>query len=169
MMIMRAARQRPLCLTVCLVALGILGGCQANKTSQVEVAALHEGDALESYSQEITSPTHDFQVKAGGDYMLKITTKNTGTQPWFGRATKAPVDASYRWLDGKGTILPIEGNRALLTRSVVNAGESDQLELKVTAPATPGTYTLWVSMVQEGVDWFFRKGAKPLVISVSVQ
>ena len=105
----------------------------------------------------------------GETYTLPIKVTNTGTERWpAGKGNVFSVDAGYRWLDIQGTVLPIEGNRAMLTRSEVQPGQSDSLTLQVIAPSSPGTYTLWVSMVQEGVAWFFSKGAKPLAIQVTV-
>ncbi len=79
------------------------------------------------------------------------------------------VDLSYRWIDNSGNVLTtIDDNRAQLDRRVVRPGESDALKLPVTAPPNPGAYTLWVSMVQEGVAWFYDKGSKPLVMHVTV-
>jgi len=129
---------------------------------------VHEGDRLTSFSQEITSPIHEFQVKVGEAYPLDITVKNTGTQPWFGSTPTMSVRVGYRWHDSKGAVLPIEGNRAQLDRPELKPGETDQLKLTVVAPPTPGSYTLHVSMVQEGVQWFFAAGAKPLVLHITV-
>ncbi|MGA8599126.1 MAG: FkbM family methyltransferase [Bryobacteraceae bacterium] len=129
---------------------------------------MHEGDALTSFSQEIGSSFSQFRMKAGETYAVDISVKNTGTQVWYGRAQVAPVNASYRWLDNTDNVLPIEGNRAFLTRAVVRPGESDALKLDVTAPPDPGSYKLWISMVQEAVSWFYDRGAKPLVLQVTV-
>jgi hypothetical protein len=132
------------------------------------VDEIHKGDRLTSFSQEITSPIQDIQTKAASTYTLEIKVRNMGTQPWFGGGGPNAVDAGYRWLDDKGNILPVEGNRAQLNRPMVKPGEVDSLRLKVAAPHNPGPYTLWVSMVQEGVAWFFSEGSKPLVVHVTV-
>ncbi|MGA8599125.1 MAG: hypothetical protein WB676_30780 [Bryobacteraceae bacterium] len=131
---------------------------------------IHEGDQLSSFSQEISSPVHEFQIKAGGTHTIDISVKNTGTEAWFGgQAKPMTVDVSYRWVDSKGNVLTaIEGNRTQLDRPVLRPGESDALKLAVTAPPNPGPYSLWVSMVQEGVAWFYDKGAKPLIIKATV-
>ena len=130
---------------------------------------LHAEDPLTSFSQEIISSVHELRVKAGAAYTMHINVKNTGTQPWFGGNRPGSVDAGYRWLDRAGKILPIEGSRAFLNQSVIRPGESDQLSLEVTAPASPGVYDLWISMVQEGVNWFFDRGAQPLVIRATIE
>lgn len=128
----------------------------------------NEEDQLISFSQEITSPVHEFRVRPGGTYIIDINVKNTGTRPWFGGGQTTWVSASYRWLDSQGNVLPIEGKRTLLDPPVVRPGESEQLKLQVIGPPYPGSYSLWISMVQEGVDWFYRRGAKPLVLGGTV-
>lgn len=145
----------------------MLIGCKAEK-KQSNQSEIQRGDHLTSFSQEITSPIHEFQVAGGGTYPLDVTVKNISAEPWFSGGQPATVDVSYRWLDDKGNTLPIEGNRAQFDRPEIRPGESDSLKLQVVAPATPGSYSLWVSMVQEGVDWFYMRGAKPLVVQVTV-
>ena len=145
----------------------LLSACQAEQ--KAGIAEIHEGDRLTTFSQEITSSIRQFQVKASGSYTLDINVKNTGTQPWFGGGKAMSVEAGYRWLDNKGNVLPIEGNRAPLDRPVVRPGETDALKLEVVAPASPGAYSLRVSMVQEGVAWFADQGAAPLVLQVTVE
>ncbi len=145
-----------------------LAGCSPEQEGHPAGQQIHKENPLTSFSQEITSPIHEFQVKTGGTYPLDINVKNTGTQPWVGGGQATTVAAGYRWLDNKGNVLPIEGNRAQLDRSVVQPGESDSLKLQVGAPPKAGSYTLWVSMVQEGVAWFYDRGAKPLVLHVNV-
>ena len=130
---------------------------------------ISENGHLTSFSQEITSPINEFHVKAGGTYPLEITVMNTGTESWLRGTRPTSVEAGYRWRDGKGTILPMEGTRAMLNRAAVRPGESDVLHLQVAAPPAPGSYTLCVSMVQEGVSWFMDQGAKPLLLPVTVE
>ncbi len=148
-------------------AIVLLSGCNSQQNSS-GISEIHKGDHLASFSQEITSPIHEFQVKAGGTYTVDIDAKNTGTQPWFGGSEAMSVDVSYRWLDDKGNVLPIEGKRTWLDHPELRPGESDSLKLQVVAPPNPGSYTLWISMVQEGVTWFYSQGAKPLVMHVTV-
>ena len=145
----------------------LLSGC-AQKQHRSAGQAIHKGDRLTSFSQEIISPVHEFQVKAGGTYLLDLKVKNTGTQPWFDGVEPTSVDASYQWVDENGNVLPIESKRARLNRPVLRPGESDEMKLHVVAPRNPGLYTVWVSMVQEGVDWFFSRGTKPLVLHATV-
>jgi FkbM family methyltransferase len=126
------------------------------------------GDPLSSFSQEISSTAREFRARPGEVVNIEIIARNTGVQPWFGRAQSAPVNAGYRWFDISGNQLPIEGNRAQLNSLVVRPGESDRLVLQIETPPDPGSYVLWISMVQEGVAWFYAKGANPLVLSAEV-
>jgi len=127
-----------------------------------------EGGRLSSFSQRITCPIDGFRLHAGSTYILDVVARNTGTQPWVGGGQALTVAASYRWVDSEGVVLPIEGKRTQLGRRAVQPDESDPLKLQVVAPPIQGSYTLWVSMVQEGVNWFFERGAEPLILGVVV-
>ena len=129
---------------------------------------IRTGDRLTSFSQEITSAARHFAVKALDTYLLDIEAKNTSTQTWFGDSQIAPVKASYRWVDKEGHFLPTEGERSPLGKYLVPPGDSCKIELRILAPAEPGKFELWVSMVQEGVAWFCDRGTKPLVLQVTV-
>lgn len=92
------------------VSIILLSGCK--DSAKPATPEVHHGSPLTSFSQEISSPVREFEVKPGDTYTLTIAVKNTGTQPWYSRRTDIPgVDASYRWVDAKGKELPIEGNR----------------------------------------------------------
>jgi len=125
-------------------------------------------DCLTSFSHDITSSTHEFRMRVGASYTIEINVKNTGTEPWVGRAQITPINASYRWLDTSGNVLPFEGSRTTLNNSLIRPGENIPLKLQVVAPPSLGLYTLCVSMVQEGVAWFCDQGAKPLLLQVIV-
>ena len=130
------------------------------------LTAFDRGTSLSSFSQEITCSIESFQTIAGTTYALTIQVKNTGLQAWFSGGG-APVNASYRWVDSQKNGLPIEGARSSLHRTV-EPGQSDTLTLQVAAPLQTGSYTLLVSMVQEGVAWFVDRGAKPLIVKVEI-
>ncbi|MGA8594666.1 MAG: DUF1698 domain-containing protein [Bryobacteraceae bacterium] len=131
-------------------------------------AEIHEGDNLTSFSQEITCGITELELKLRETYTLEINVKNTGIQPWFrGQGGATSVTAGYRWRDDERNG-GFAANRALLNRPVIRPGESDRLQLQLAPPSTSGSHTLWISMVQEGVDWFYARGAKPLFLRVKV-
>lgn len=143
----------------------LLAGCSSEKNTNS--AAPTEGEPLTSYSQQITSPTRELQMKVGDTVMVDVNVKNTGTQSWFAGSKPGWVDASYRWISN-GVELPIEGERTSLSSREVKPGESSPLKVKVVAPPNPGAYTLWISLVQEGFAWFYTKGTQPLILQVTV-
>ena len=125
-------------------------------------------DPLTSFSQEITSSLTDMRFRLGESCELRIKATNTGTEPWFNASSSFPVNVGYRWLDKQGNVLSIEGNRAPLSRDMVEPGQCCDVSLLVEAPPIPGVHQLWISMVQESVAWFYERGAKPLILSVTV-
>jgi hypothetical protein len=47
-------------------------------------------------------------------------------------------------------------------------GGETEMTLAVTAPQTPGEYTLEIDLVHEGVTWFSERGAQPLRLQLRV-
>jgi hypothetical protein len=162
---MSVARKHAI-LVITFSALSSFLGCAEQKPT--DAASINDkASALSSFSQEITSPVSSFQVRAGSNYAIDIQIKNTGTQPWHAGGEAMSVDVGYRWVDDKGSVLPMEGKRGQLNHSL-KPGESDRLKMAIVAPSDPGVYTVWVSMVQEGVTWFYIQGSKPLTLRATV-
>lgn len=120
---------------------------------------------LTGFAQQITSSIGHLRMRSGQTIQLPVRIKNTGADIWVGRGA-APVMLSYRWLSNEN-ILPADGERTVLPRVIV-PGESVALEARVTAPEAPGDLVLAVSMVQEGVAWFFTSGGTALRIPVNI-
>jgi FkbM family methyltransferase len=150
-----------------LEAMTVVDGTQVWRNPRLPYSTA--GQPLNSFAQEITSRIEYFRSKAGQVYMLPVLVKNVSSQLWFGGSGPGCVDAGYRWFDAAGNQLPIEGNRAFLSRPVIAPGENDSLELPVLTPPCPGTYKLFISMVQEQVAWFYQQGATPLIVTVDVE
>lgn len=86
-----------------------------------------------------------------------------------------PVTFSYRWINSKGEFEVHEGEQTRIPWSVsynpnlfYNIWNNVGINTTVKAPDRPGSYTLRLTMVQEGVGWFDEKGAKPKDIPVTV-
>lgn len=62
----------------------------------------------------------------------------------------------------------LDDGRSPLAFAVLQ-GQTADLELLITAPAQPGTYTLEIDMVQEGVAWFDARGGMSLRVRIAVQ
>jgi hypothetical protein len=89
---------------------------------------------------------------------VQTTVTNTGNQTWPAGGTN-PVHLSYHWLDSNGQVVVFEGVRSNLPSDVA-VGGTVTLTGNVTAPASPGNYTLEWALVQEGVTWFDGVGAQ---------
>jgi len=150
--------------TAALETMTVMDGTQVWRNPRLICA----GEPLSSFSQEIVSETDELRLKSGETYALDITVRNTGTQSWHSGGETMTVAAGYRLLDSEGRMLPMEGERTQLNSSIVEPGQSESLKLRIAGPRQPGSYAIWVSMVQEGVNWFFDRNAKPLVLRVTV-
>ena len=63
------------------------------------------------------------------------------------------------WLDASGALMLIQDDGRTPLPQALKPGEACRLTLPVTAPSEPGTYTLAVDVVHEGVSWFEDKGS----------
>jgi hypothetical protein len=65
-----------------------------------------------------------------------------------------PVDVCYRWFDADG-VAAGEGTwlHTPLPRTIVPAG-SARFEVLVAPPAVAGRFTLRLTLLQEGIQWF---------------
>ena len=112
----------------------------------------------------LTSPKYEFvtsplasRLVTGGSTRRLVEIKNVGTEIWpsLGRAEVGMyVSLSYVWLDSDGKVA-LEGDRFALPEDMY-PGDSAKILLLIKTPEKPGTYTLALSPVQEGVRWFYQ-------------
>jgi subtilisin family serine protease len=102
----------------------------------------------------------------GATTPLTITLTNTGTATWPA-AGPNPVRLSYHWLSA-GAVVQWEGLRASLPGDVTTGG-TVTVALPVMPPDKPGTYTLRLDLVQEGVSWFSGLGVPAADLAANVR
>lgn len=124
---------------------------------------------LSSFDQAIKSGVDRLQLKPGEERNIPIVVINTGSQSWFTQGSGMVVVVGYRWLDAERQLLPMEGSRGIPAEAIISPGQSAAVNLAIRAPDAPGRYFLSISMVQEGVAWFWQKGGEPLLLEVNVQ
>ncbi len=73
-----------------------------------------------------------------------------------GRPITDSVNVSYRWW--RNTQMVMEGGRAKLPADL-EPGKKARVALEIIPPKIPGTYTLRVELVKEGVSWFSDAGS----------
>jgi hypothetical protein len=157
-----------------LLACGVLAtGCGSSSPSKSSAGAPSPGamDAgqtnsrLPSFAQSIQSDVKKLSLSVGEKITIPVTLRNTGQEAWSSIG-KAPITFSYRWLlDSQDKVLYTA--RTLLPQPLPS-GNSVALTATVIGPPVPGDYTLRLSMVQEGIAWFFNEGGQPLDIPVKV-
>ena len=118
---------------------------------------------LADFREQITSSIADLAANPGQTIMVPLRIKNPTAERWASSG-RYPVNLSYKWFDS-GRMLNIEGRRTLL-RGKVNPGEEVSLTAQVDVPSEGTNLTLKLSLLQEGVAWFFMRGATTLDIPV---
>jgi hypothetical protein len=105
-------------------------------------------------------------LKVNSEIVLPILLRNTGTFTWF-RGGKTPVQFSYRWLNQRQEVDPSISERTILPFDLA-PNQVAAMNARILAPNRPGRYTLQLTMVQEQVNWFIDRGAKPLNLPIRV-
>ncbi|HYL52992.1 MAG TPA: hypothetical protein VEZ15_13540, partial [Acidimicrobiia bacterium] len=95
---------------------------------------------------------------------VPVTITNVGTLVW----QPGVVNASYHLYGADGSVVVWDGVRTKLA-APIDRGQSAPVGLQVALPATPGSYTLQVDLVQEGVTWFSGQNIAPARIALQVQ
>lgn len=113
-----------------------------------------------------------YQLNAAGQHFigesktLPVTLANTGNIPW-NAGGEGPVHLAYHWYDAQGRLVSWDGVRTALGADVA-PGESRTLAMNVLMPTAPGSYSLRVDLVREGIAWFSGLDVPPLAVSTSV-
>lgn len=119
------------------------------------------------YREEITAQDAPSTMNPGQKAVIRFKVRNLGSSIWPAVGTKDfryQVNLGNHWSGGGTTV---EDNRAAMKADLPPGGETE-MTLAVTAPKTPGEYTLEIDMVHEGVTWFSERGARPLRLTVHV-
>jgi hypothetical protein len=119
------------------------------------------------YREEIVAIDSPSVMRPGEKRKIRFKVKNLGDSSWPAVGTKDfryQVNMGDRWIGPGATA---EDNRVAMKADLPAGGETE-MTLAVTAPQTPGEYTLEIDMVHEGVTWFRERGARPLRLRVSV-
>lgn len=122
--------------------------------------------ALKAYAQDIKVSFLPSTAKSGSTLNLPVSVRNTSDFSWDSDKIP-PVRLSYHWIKADGSMEVFEGERTELPFKV-SPGDSVALNAKIKVPERTGTYTLQLSMVEESVAWFEKKGAQPLDIKVKL-
>jgi hypothetical protein len=107
-------------------------------------------------------------VPPAANERTSLRLRNTGTKSWS-RAGATPVHLAYTWFSPDGGLVEPWDTFRILLPSDVPAGETVDLhDVEFKTPPVLGAYVLRWDLVEEGWTWFFRQGAAPLEVPVSV-
>jgi len=100
---------------------------------------------------------------------VQVEIRNDGTDRWLGDATN-PVRLAYHWLDTDGRVVHWEGLRTELPQAGCPAMSTLVTDMTIKAPAAPGYYGLFPTIVQDGMVWFegLPEALTPEVAAVEV-
>ncbi|MDO8506483.1 MAG: N-acetylmuramoyl-L-alanine amidase, partial [Candidatus Limnocylindria bacterium] len=87
---------------------------------------------------------------------VPVTVTNTSNFSWSSAATN-PINLGYHWYDANGAAVVWDGMRTKLA-GAVGPGQSQTVQASLQFPSAPGSYSLRLDLVQEGVAWFSQKG-----------
>jgi len=111
------------------------------------------------------------RLQPGAAATLLVRVRNDGDRPWpTARAgtVRYDIHLGNHWLALDGGKSAADDARAALPFTIA-PGEEVTLPLLITAPTAPGTYTVEIDLVQEGVAWALTDGNTPARFTVQVQ
>jgi len=118
---------------------------------------------------EITPSVSRVTAKTGEAIRISARVRNHTETVWLkdsGR-DRGFVCLGAHLLSGERTVLNPDYGRAMLPRDV-GQGDVVNIEIDLTAPDEPGSYTIELDMVNEGMCWFGQQGSAVAAVSLNV-
>ena len=108
---------------------------------------------------------------ATGSYTLSVPVTNTGVTTWNAGGPN-PIALAYHWHDAAGATVVWDGGRSPLAADLA-PGATTTVSARVVAPDRPGSYTLTLDLVREGIGWFASLGPStpyraPVAVAIPV-
>jgi FkbM family methyltransferase len=159
---------------------------ELNKSKEITTSAVHKPKHQPGWRKSAAAPTFTtltLPINSAGTLTLmepvpsmtvaeratlSVSIKNLSGHNWASD-TGFPINACYHWLDSSGEVYLYDGVRTQLPKEGVPFGSSVCMDISVAAPSEAGSYTLMLTLVQEGVAWLERKGFLPAIVQVRVE
>lgn len=125
--------------------------------------ALANGPLPDSaFKANISVASPPTKLRPGQKEILEVVVKNMSEANWpaHGRSGDGyfQVNLGNVWFDSKDARITENPYVRSGLPNDLKPGESVTVSLEITAPGTPGDYTLQIDLVQEMVSWFAEKG-----------
>lgn len=88
-------------------------------------------------------------------YIATVKIANKSDHPLSPFKGKGTTNAGYQWFSSNASTLIFDGGRVPLPRTLLN-GESEEVSFLVNPPTKSGSYTLRLTLVQEGCSWLYN-------------
>jgi SAM-dependent methyltransferase len=112
-------------------------------------------------------PAVPHTMTAGHVTSLDVMVTNRSDERWT-QSKHHPLNVGNHWFDERNGSWALDDGRSRLPGRL-GSGEEVLVPLEVRAPSRPGTYTLQVDLVQEGVCWFADHGNPPFEMRIEVR
>jgi hypothetical protein len=129
---------------------------------------------LDAYTPDYFSRWGDHttpgRMAAGDTIAVEMEVQNAGSMTWPAGGAN-PVRLGYHWVDANGQVVPLPpeaDHRSPLPSDAPFAAAVNWAGALLTAPTTPGNYTLRWDLVHEAVTWFADRGSPILAVPVKV-
>jgi len=109
-------------------------------------------------------------VRPGEQLAISVEVMNQSDEIWITDGNK-PVHLSYHWLDENDGMVIFDGFRTTLPCKEIPPGNLVQATVMVEVPKEPGDFILELTLVQECVTWFEKRGfmTERLAVKVSLE
>jgi hypothetical protein len=138
--------------------------------SPITTAAV-EPLADDAYSAELSMNDAPARLKHGEKLFLNVNVKNASSFIWPARGSddgRFFIRLANAWFDNHNNLVNNMDGRSNLPYDMW-PGETVEIPLTTTTPASPGEYILEIDMVQEGVTFFKAKGSPVLRFKILVE
>ena len=123
------------------------------------------------FRASLTALNPPSSVAAGAQHAVTVRVRNISSTTWPSGERRGDgrelVLLGNHWLSADGTVHIHDDGRAVLPLDL-KPSESVDVELRINAPMSAGTYILELDLVQEGVSWFKHRGSETLKTQVAV-
>lgn len=114
----------------------------------------------------ITGAMHSSLI-VGQKVTINVEIHNGSEQGWIGDLSR-PIKLSYHWIDQTGAAVVFDGLRTPVPKGGIPQGQTVCAEMTVLAPEVPGRYVLVLTVLQERVVWFEKRGFAPARFEVEI-
>jgi F5/8 type C domain/Ig-like domain from next to BRCA1 gene len=106
-------------------------------------------------------------VSPAAQFTFNLKIRNDGGHIWAAGGAN-PVRIGYAWFDGGNQPVLVAQDIRTALPSDMAPGDEAVVTASTVAPDHPGRYRLRWSLVEEGIAWFYDRGARSLDVSVDV-